>query len=179
MVRRLALITGLTLSLAACGGGSSSTSGNAANNSEQKTDLVQTETAAPQATAEVGSAVTTKDGLSITVTPLAKTKPGKFATGLVSGNVNNAFSIKATNGGTAEANLTGLIVTVGDGADVTCADILDADNGFAGAPMDPLAPGASVEFKWAVSCTGKSGAAVTVDVSVDGVNLVDAKGKLA
>ena len=79
MVRRLALITGLTLSLAACGGGGSSTSGNAANNSEQKTNLVQTETAAPQATAEVGSAVTTKDGLSITVTPLAKTKPGKFA----------------------------------------------------------------------------------------------------
>ena len=55
----------------------------------------------------------------------------------------------------------------------------DADNGFAGAPGEPLAVGASVDFKWGISCPSKAGDDLKITLQVAGIDIYEAKGKLA
>ena len=169
----LALV--LTASLTACG---SDSSGNATAQDQQH--LVEATTAPAAASGEVGSAVKTKSGVTVEISKPAQFTPGKFVSqNLTAGNVNNSFTIKVTNGATAPLDLTTMVVTSSTGAAQSCVDVLDADNGYAGAPMDPVAAGASVDIKWAISCVGKVGAPLTIVIAVNGENLAELKGSLA
>jgi len=165
----------LAPALTACGNDSS---GNAT--AQDKQHLVEATTAPAAATGEVGSAVKTESGVTVEISQPAQFTPGKFVSqNLTAGNVNNSFTIKVTNGGSAPLDLTTMMVTSSTGAEQSCVDVLDADNGFAGAPMDPVAAGASVDIKWAISCVGKKGAPLTIVIAVNGENLAELKGALA
>jgi hypothetical protein len=170
----LAATTSLLL-LGACG---NSSTGNATAQNQQQ--LVEATTSPAAASGEIGSAVKTKAGVTVEISKPTQFTPGKFVSqNLTAGNVNNSFSIKVTNGGTAPLDLTTMVVTSSTGAAQSCVDVLDADNGFAGAPMDPVAAGASVDVKWAISCVGKVGSPLSIVINVNGENLAELKGSLA
>ena len=165
----------LALALTACGGDSE---GNATAQDQQQ--LVEDTTAPAAASGEIGSAVKTEAGVSVEILEPAQFTPGKFVSqNLTAGNTNNSFTIKVTNGTSAPLDLTTMVVTSSTGGAQRCVDVLDADNGFAGAPMDPVAAGASVDIKWAISCVGKVGTPLTITIAVNGENLAELKGALA
>jgi len=165
----------LAFALSACGGDSA---GNATAQDQQQ--LVEDTTAPAAASGEIGSAVKTEAGVSVEISKPAQFTPGKFVSqNLTAGNTNNSFTIKVTNGTSAPLDLTTMVVTSSTGAEQSCVDVLDADNGFGGAPMDPVAAGASVDIKWAISCVGKVGAPLTITITVNGENLAELKGALA
>lgn len=161
--------------LSACGGDSE---GNATAQDQQQ--LIEDTTAPAAASGDIGTAVKTKAGVSVEISQPAQFTPGKFVSqNLTAGNTNNSFTIKVTNGGTDPLDLTTMVVTSSTGVAQSCVDVLDADNGFAGAPMDPVAAGASVNIKWATSCIGKVGSPLTISIAVNGENLAELKGVLA
>ena len=92
--------------------------------------------------------------------------------------VNQRFNLSISNGSAADLDLATLIVkgstTTGD-----CADIFDGDNQMEGAPIEPLAPGASAKFSWGLSCAGKSGEDISVTLSNGISNLIEVTGNLA
>jgi len=102
--------------------------------------------------------------------------PGHYASGQLPGQINNAISISVSP--KTALNLASMIVTATTPAG-TCADILDGDNGFTGAPQTPLAAGSATTIKWAISCPGKSGDALTFLISNNNVSLVQVTGKIA
>ena len=163
------------LVLSACG---SDKAGNETAQDQQH--LVEANTAPAAASGEIGSAVKTKTGISVEISKPTQFTPGKFVSqNLTAGNTNNSFTIKVTNGGTTPLDLSTMVVTSSTGAAQSCVDVLDADKGFAGAPMDPIAAGASVDIQWATSCVGKVGAPLTISIAVNGENLAELKGSLA
>jgi hypothetical protein len=167
----------LAFALSACGN-SSDGAGNATAQDQQH--LVEDTTAPAAASGDIGTAVKTKTGVSVEISQPTQFTPGKFVSqNLTAGNTNNSFTIKVTNGGTTPLDLSTMVVTSSTGAAQSCVDVLDADNGFAGAPMDPVAAGASVDIKWATSCVGKVGAPLTITITVNGENLTELKGVLA
>ena len=167
----------LALGLSACGNDSGS-AGNAT--AQDQKQLVEDTTAPAAASGDIGTAVKTKAGVSVEISQPAQFTPGKFVSqNLTAGNTNNSFTIKVTNGGAAPLDLSTMVVTSSTGAAQSCVDVLDADNGFAGAPMDPVAAGGSVDIKWATSCVGKVGAPLTITIAVNGENIAELKGVLA
>jgi len=160
---------GMVLTLSACGGSSAP----AVKDSQA---LVTTAVSKPQAVGTFGSALATTDGSSFTLAAPAPMTPGHYASGQLPGQINNAISISVTP--KVALNLASMIVTATTPAG-TCADILDGDNGFTGAPQTPLAAGSATTIKWAISCPGKSGDALTFLISNNNVSLVQATGKLA
>ncbi|MEY4902149.1 MAG: hypothetical protein RLZZ190_876, partial [Actinomycetota bacterium] len=60
----------------------------------------------------------------------------------------------------------------------TCVDIFDGDAKMDGAPQTPLAAGASISFAWGISCPGATGDELTVVLTNNAVNVVEATGKL-
>jgi hypothetical protein len=108
----------------------------------------------------------------------AKFAPGKFAAGQLPGQVNQRFNITISNGSGADLDLATLIVkgTTTAGA---CVDIFDGDAKMNGAPQTPLTAGASISFAWGISCPGAPGDELTVVLTNNAINVVEAKGKLA
>jgi len=164
----------LALALSACGGGTETETTTAAEGEA----LVNTVEEAAQATGAFDAAVVTPDKNSFTMSSPAKFTPGKFAAGQLPGQVNQRFNITVSNGSGAELDLATLIIkgTTTAGA---CVDIFDGDAKMDGAPQTPLAAGASISFAWGISCPGAPGDELTVVLTNNAINVVEAKGKLA
>jgi len=164
----------LALSLSACSGGTEAETTTAAEGEA----LVNTVEEAAQATGAFDAAVVTPDINSFTMSSPAKFTPGKFAAGQLPGQVNQRFNITVSNGSGAELDLATLIIkgTTTAGA---CVDIFDGDAKMDGAPQTPLAAGASISFAWGISCPGAPGDELTVVLTNNAVNVVEATGKLA
>ena len=164
----------LALSLSACGGGTETETTTAAEGEA----LVNTVEEEAQAKGAFDTAVVTPDKNSFTVSSPAKFTPGKFAAGQLPGQVNQRFNITVSNGSGAELDLATLIIK-GTTVAGACVDIFDGDAKMDGAPQTPLAAGASISFAWGISCPGAPGDELTVVLTNNAVNVVEAKGKLA
>ena len=164
----------LALALSACGGGSETETTTAAEGEA----LVSTTEEEAQAKGEFDSAVVTPDKNSFTVSSPGKFSPGKFAAGQLPGQINQRFNVSVNNGSGADLDLATLIVK-GSTPAGACVDIFDGDAKMDGAPQTPLAAGASITFAWGLSCPGAAGDELTVVLTNNAVNIVEAKGKLA
>jgi hypothetical protein len=166
--------TVFALTLTACGGESDSVTTTA----EEGQALVEVVEEAAQASGGFDAPVVTPDKVSYTLSTPASFTPGKFASGMLPGQINERFNVTVQNGSAADLDLATLIVkgstTTGD-----CVDIFDGDNQMEGAPIEPLAPGASAKFSWGLSCAGKSGEDISVVLSNGVTNLIEVTGKLA
>ena len=168
---KLALNVALALTLSACGGGDE-----VAQIDDQS--LVTEVEEAPQASGGFDAPVVTPDKVSYTLSSPAGFTPGKFASGMLPGQINERFNLNVTNGSAAELDLAILIVK-GSTTTGECVDIFDGDNQMEGAPTTPLAPGASTKFSWGLSCPGKNGEDISVVLSNGGVTLIEVTGKLS
>ena len=168
---KLALTIALALTLSACGGGDE-----VAQVDDQS--LVTEVEEAPQASGGFDAPVVTPDKVSYTLSSPANFTPGKFASGMLPGQINERFDLNVTNGSAAELDLATLIVK-GSTTTGECVDIFDGDNQMEGAPTTPLAAGASAKFSWGLSCPGKSGEDISVLLSNANVTLIEVTGKLS
>jgi hypothetical protein len=168
---KAALAIALALTLSACGG-----TDKAATVDDQS--LVTTVEETPQATGGFDAPVVTPDKVSYTLSSPANFTPGKFASGMLPGQINERFNLSVTNGSTAELDLATLIVK-GSTTTGACVDIFDGDNKMEGAPTTPLAAGATATFSWGVSCPGKSGEDISVVLANGEVNVISVTGKLS
>jgi len=168
---KLALTIALALTLSACGGGDE-----VAQVDDQS--LVTEVEEAPQASGGFDAPVVTPDKVSYTLSSPANFTPGKFASGMLPGQINERFDLNVTNGSAAELDLAILIVK-GSTTTGECVDIFDGDNQMEGAPTTPLAAGASAKFSWGLSCPGKSGEDISVVLSNGSVTLIEVTGKLS
>ena len=125
-----------------------------------------------------GIVVVTTDKVSYTLSSPASFTPGKFASGMLPGQINERFNLNVSNGSAAELDLAILIVK-GSTTTGECVDIFDGDNQLEGAPTTPLAPGASAKFSWGLSCPGKAGEDISVILSNGNVTLIEVTGKLS
>jgi len=168
---KLALTIALALTLSACGG---------ADEVAQVDDqsLVTEVEEAPQASGGFDAPVVTPDKVSYTLSSPANFTPGKFASGMLPGQINERFNLNVTNGSAAELDLATLIVK-GSTTTGECVDIFDGDNQMEGAPTTPLAAGASAKFSWGLSCPGKNGEDISVLLSNANVTLIEVTGKLS
>jgi hypothetical protein len=161
----------LALTLSACGG-----SDETAQVDDQT--LVAEVEEAPQASGGFDAPVVTPDKVSYTLSSPASFTPGKFASGMLPGQINERFNVTVENGSAAELDLATLIVK-GSTTTGECVDIFDGDNQMEGAPTTPLAAGASANFSWGLSCPGKSGEDISVVLSNGTINVIEVTGKLA
>jgi hypothetical protein len=168
---KAALALALTLTLTACGG-----SDEAATVDDQT--LVTTVEETPQASGGFDAPVVTPDKVSYTLSSPAHFTPGKFASGMLPGQINERFNLSVTNGSAADLDLAILIVK-GSTTTGACVDIFDGDNQMEGAPTTPLATGATATFSWGLSCPGKSGDDISVVLANGEVNVISVTGKLA
>ena len=167
-----AIVFALTLS--ACGGGSDSV----ATTAEEGQALVEVVEEEAQASGGFDAPVVTPDKVSYTLSSPASFTPGKFASGMLPGQINQRFNLDVTNGTAADLDLATLIVK-GSTTTGPCVDIFDGDNQMEGAPTTPLAAGASAKFSWGLSCPGKNGEDVSVVLSNGTINVIEVTGKLA
>jgi hypothetical protein len=168
---KLALTIALALTLSACGGGDE-----VAQVDDQS--LVTEVEEAPQASGGFDAPVVTPDKVTYTLSSPANFTPGKFASGMLPGQINERFNLNVTNGSAAELDLATLIVK-GSTTTGECVDIFDGDNQMEGAPTTPLAAGASAKFSWGLSCPGKNGEDISVLLSNANVTLIEVTGKLS
>jgi len=168
---KLALTIALALTLSACGGGDE-----VAQVDDQS--LVTEVEEAPQASGGFDAPVVTPDKVTYTLSSPANFTPGKFASGMLPGQINERFNLNVTNGSAVELDLATLIVK-GSTTTGECVDIFDGDNQMEGAPTTPLAAGASAKFSWGLSCPGKSGEDISVLLSNANVTLIEVTGKLS
>jgi predicted small lipoprotein YifL len=171
-LRALAGAAILALSLTACGGGG------AEEANPEDSALVETKTQEAEVKTGFDAPVTTADGLTFTLSAPASFKPGDFATGLLDGQLNTSFNIKVENTGTADADLSTVIVSATTATGM-CTDIFDGDNNVMGAPVEPVAAGGSFDFVWALSCPGAAGDEISVVLANQGTNVIEVTGKLA
>ena len=164
----------IALALSACGGSTEAESTTAAEGEA----LVNTVEEAAQAKGAFDAAVETPDKNSFTLSSPTKFSPGKFAAGQLPGQINQRFNVNVTNGSGAPLDLATLIVK-GTTPAGDCVDIFDGDAKMNGAPQTPLAAGSSITFAWGLSCPGAAGDELTVVLTNNAVNIVEAKGKLA
>ena len=158
------------IALTACGGSKTASS---SSSTSTATDAAS----APAATGGLGSALDLGAGVSLTLSAPVTFTPGHFATNYLAGQVANTFDVTVKNGGSAALDPSTILIQTGSGAN-TCTDVLDGDNGIAGAPTDPIAAGTSISFKFAIACSAKSGEPLHVSVSVGGGS-ASIDGKLA
>lgn len=160
----------LAITLTACGG-------EEAAQVDDQTLVAEVEEA-PQASGGFDAPVVTPDKVSYTLSSPASFTPGKFASGMLPGQINERFNVNVENGSAADLDLATLIVK-GSTTSGDCVDIFDGDNQMEGAPTTPLAPGVSAKFSWGLSCPGKSGEDISVTLSNGISNLIEITGKLA
>lgn len=168
---KAALTIALALTLSACGG-----SDNAAKVDDQT--LVTNVEETPQASGGFDAPVVTPDKVSYTLSSPAHFTPGKFASGMLPGQINERFNLSVSNGSAADLDLATLIVK-GSTTTGACVDIFDGDNAMEGAPTTPLANGGTSNFSWGLSCAGNGGEEITVQLSNGTTTLIEVVGKLA
>jgi hypothetical protein len=164
----------LALTLTACGGGSDTE----ATTAEEGRALVEVVEEAVQASGGFDAPVVTPDKVSYTLSSPIKFTPGKFASGMLENQVNQRFNLTITNGSAADLDLAVLMVK-GSTTTGACVDIFDGDNKMEGAPIEPLAAGATTTFSWGLSCAGKAGEDISVILANGETNVIEVTGKLA
>jgi hypothetical protein len=163
----------LALGLTACGG-----SETAEGPTEEKQELVEAPEQEVQASGGFDSEIKLPTGESYILSSPSKFTPGKFASGIIPGQSNYRFEVTVNNGGSADLDLAVLIVQ-GSTNSGACVDVFDGDNNIGGAPIDPLAAGASKTFTWALSCPGSAGDDLAVKLLSGETALIEATGKLS
>lgn len=148
-----------------------------ANNASSSTNGTPTASAAPTASGGFGSPVALGTGVSVTISAPISFKPGTFASNYLPGQAANVFNVTLKNGGTAPIDPTTISLAASSGTN-TCTDVLDGDNGVAGAPTVPIAAGATSTFKFAIGCDAKAGAPLHLDITV-GSSTASIEGKIA
>ncbi|NBV66373.1 MAG: hypothetical protein EBR75_04760 [Actinobacteria bacterium] len=165
-----AAIVVASLSLTACG-----------NKAPKELPAAQAETLVKEtettAKVEFNSPLDLGDGVSITVSTPASFTPTIFASNFIKGQVANVFDIAIKNGGTKELDLSILSLSVESGT-AFCAEVLDGDSGINGAPLDPVAAGATASFKYGIGCDAKKGAPLNLKITL-GSNVIAVDGTLA
>jgi ABC-type glycerol-3-phosphate transport system substrate-binding protein len=156
------------LALTACGGKKADTA---------STDAPSSASSTAATSGGFGSALDLGDGIALTITSPKTFVPGNFASNYLTGQAANLFDVTVKNGGTASLDASTILLQAASGAN-TCTDVLDGDNGINGAPIDPIAAGASVTFKFAIACDAKSGDPLTLSVGV-GTSTASIAGKVA
>ncbi len=151
--------------------------GKKANDAVSTTTPTPSESATAAASGGFGSPVTLGGGISVTISAPTSFKPGNFASNYLPGQAANVFDVSLKNGGTTAIDPTTIVLAANSGTN-TCTDVLDGDNGVAGAPTDPIAAGATATFKFAIGCDAKAGAPLHVDVTV-GSSSAGIDGKIA
>lgn len=136
-----------------------------------------TATTAPTASGGFGSAVALGSGVTLTISTPTSFKPGTFASNYLPGQAANVFNVTLKNGGTTAIDPATISLAASSGTN-TCTDVLDGDNGVSGAPTDPIAAGATSNFKFAIGCDAKAGAPLHFDITV-GTSTASIDGKIA
>jgi hypothetical protein len=122
------------------------------------------ETPIPELALDFGSPLDIGNGVKVTVSTPESFKPGPYASNFVKGQVANRFTVQISNGGTSDFDVTQFAITSAS-SEGSCIDVLDGDNGIAGAPTDPLAVGADVTFNYAIACNAKVGDSLNISLS--------------
>jgi len=154
---KAALAIALALTLSACGG---SDKASTVDDQTLVTNVEET----PQASGGFDAPVVTPDKVSYTLSSPTHFTPGKFASGMLPGQINERFNLSVTNGSAADFDL-GTLIVKGSSTTGACVDIFDGDNQMEGAPTTPLKAGASATFYWGLFCPGKSGEHISVILS--------------
>lgn len=136
-----------------------------------------TASTAPTAAGGFGAPLSLPGSVSLTISAPAKFTPGTFASNYLPGQAANVFDVTVKNGGTVAIDPATISFAASSGTN-TCTDVLDGDNGVSGAPTDPIAAGATANFKVAIGCDAKTGAPLNFDVTV-GTATASIKGKIA
>lgn len=157
------------LILTSCGGKKADTA--------SSTTTTPTATAAPTASGGFGSPVTLGAGVTLTISTPASFVPGNFASNYLKGQAANIFTVTLKNSGTSPIDPATISLAASSGAN-TCTDVLDGDNGVAGAPTDPIAAGTTSTFKFAIGCDAKAGAPLHFNITV-GTSTAAIDGKIA
>jgi hypothetical protein len=97
---------------------------------------------------------------------------------MLPGYKNERFDVTVVNNSGKELDLATLIVK-GSTTSGECVDIFDGDNQMEGAPITPLANGATAKFSWGLSCNGKSGDELSVVLTNGTTALIEVTGKVA
>ena len=128
------------------------------------------ETPVPELALDFGTPLDIGSGVKVTVSTPESFRPGPYASNFVKGQVANRFTVQISNGGTTDFDVTQFAITSASAAG-SCIDVLDGDNGIAGAPTDPLAVGADVTFNYAIACNAKVGDSLNISLSSSDVIL--------
>ncbi len=136
-----------------------------------------TTSAAPSASGGFGSALALGSGVTLTISAPKTFSPGTFASNYLPGQAANVFDVTLKNAGTTAIDPTTISLAASSGSN-TCTDVLDGDNGVAGAPTDPIAAGATANFKYAIGCDAKAGAPLRLDITI-GTATASIDGKIA
>jgi hypothetical protein len=137
---------------------------------------VFTDASAPTVTTGFGSPLNLGKDITITFQENASFTPGAYASNYQKGMVANKFDITVENKGMKALDLATIAISMKSASDV-CVDILDGDNDINGAPIEPLASGASVTFTYGVGCLAKKAAPLELGVSF-GADVVGVTGTL-
>ena len=151
--------------------------GKKADNAASTTTPTATPSASAAPSGAFGSPVTLGGGISVTISAPTSFKPGNFASNYLPGQAANVFDVSLKNGGTTAIDPTTISLAANSGTN-TCTDVLDGDNGVAGAPTDPIAAGTTATFKFAVGCDAKVGDPLHVDITI-GSSSAGIDGKIA
>ncbi len=136
-----------------------------------------TASTAPTAAGGFGAALALAGGVSLTISAPTKFTPGTFASNYLPGQAANVFDVTIKNSGTVAIDPATMSFVASSGTN-TCTDVLDGDNGVSGAPTDPIAAGATANFKVAIGCDAKAGAPLNFDITV-GTSTASIKGTIA
>jgi ABC-type glycerol-3-phosphate transport system substrate-binding protein len=169
-MKKSLVVVGLVaaLALTACGGKKADSATSDAPSSASTTAA---------ASGGFGSALDLGSGVALTISSPKSFVPGNFASNYLQGQAANLFDVTVKNSGTAALDPSTILLQAASGTN-TCTDVLDGDNGITGAPLDPIAVGASITFKFAIGCDAKSGDPLTLSVGV-GSSTASIAGKVA
>jgi hypothetical protein len=128
-----------------------------------------------------GKAIEVGKGISVAATELAVFEPTDPSV-LDAGARPQRFEITVTNNSAKDIDLFSLAIVESDIAgskEAVCLDLFDEAQGIMGVPFEPVKPGASVTFPWAMGCPGAEGADLTLTIAITDKTQVDFSGKLA
>ena len=151
-------VSALALVLAGCGSSDSGANTSTVNQTEL------TENTAEAVTATFGTPLDLGGGVSITFSENVSFAPTVFASNYEKGQTANKIGISLTNGSSAPLDVSSIAISI-NSAGNACTDILDGDNGVAGAPTDPVAAGKTVQLTYGIGCKEKAGAPLTFNAT--------------
>jgi hypothetical protein len=147
--------------LTGCGGSNSGANTSTVNQTEL------TENTAEAVTATFNTPLDLGDGVSITFSENVAFSPTVFASNFEKGQIANKIGISLTNGTSAPLDVSSIAIAI-NSAGNSCTDILDGDNGVAGAPTEPVAAGKSVELTYGIGCKEEKGTPLTFSATYAG-----------